>query len=141
MELKKLLLESMGKEDLYKHNLKFFNALNKLNEKKDKDFLKFLWEKRKEGISIARLYKYYSTYKKFLKDYNLKNIKKKDFDLIYLKIKNSNYENTTKSSHLIIAKIIVNFYNPELNLTNYKIKEERKPLMSEDLLTYNIKFF
>ncbi len=137
-DYKSLLLETVIKENKnYNYEILFKNKIKKYSNKKDKDFLKFLWDKRKSGITLARLNKYCDTYNKFLKEkYNkLSKIKEKDVEIIYIRILKCNNTNSSKRTHLNILKQIVSFYNDKINLSKYKIKEEKKPLMSEELLT------
>ena len=144
MGYKKLLNESIEIENkLYNEDKKFKSILNKLDEEKDHEFLKFLWYKRKNNISLARLNKIYYTYSKFLINYKISEITEEDFNLIFLKIKKCKNSNSTIVMHLVITKQILKYYklHKKIDLDQYKIKQEKKPIMNEDLLTEDEKHY
>lgn len=138
MDYKELLEKTINEENkLYNEHRKFATILQKLDSERDFHFLKFMWHLRRQNITLARLNKVYYTYSKFLVDYDLPNISQEEFDLIFLEIRNCKNGNSTKLMHLVITKQILKFFklHKTIDFEEYKIREEKKLLHNEELIT------
>jgi hypothetical protein len=130
-----ILKESTEIENpLYNHERYFLKYLKKL-EDADIDFLKFLWEQRRQEISLARINKYCSVYLAYLKKIELKTIDILTFDNLYIKIKKSNKKSSSKRSDLAIIKQICKHLELPIPFDKYRIKLEPKVILNDELLT------
>lgn len=138
MEKKYLLDSTIEVENrLYRKHDQFRRNLHRLDDKKDLLFLDFLWNQRKKGISLSRLNKYYETYTIFLQNFNLKRITEEQFEIIFVKIKNSNRANSTKRTHLEICKQILKYFklHKKIDFEEFRIPKQNNPILNEDLIT------
>lgn len=136
----KLFLEKTNTNEnpIYNFDKAFQKYLDRLDTQKDNDFLEFLWNTRKKGITIKRCLNFCQIYFRLLLDHrNLRDMTEEEFTEVYTEIFCSNLANMTKITHLKAVKQILKYYkvHKRIDFDEFKIKGEQNPIKPEELLT------
>lgn len=121
--------------ELYRYDKDFLKLFERLKHINNKCFIDFLVFKRLEGVTLSRINRYIYVYFKYLDELNLKQLTDLQLQLLFFKIKNSNFSSETKKNEWIIIKSVINYLHLNVNPSAYRLKLPHKTIFARDLLT------